>query len=177
MLLKYGCDCLIYLDRSVLCWILRRNYKDRTLTRHLAKLESFVEDELKKMKMPILQYKNISLAQKDGHVLNMAFKKFARNLYPNVKLNGILVDVNFFVTRLLVKTKSEVAQSLLNTFVNFFKANNDFCHYIQELSRFDKLRLLYGNSLPSSISEAQTSNIHIRSLYMSSCVNSLSSVW
>lgn len=49
-------------------------------------------------------------------------------------MNGCLIDVNFFIVSLLQEVRSAFSKNLLNTLLNVFKANNDYCFYLNYLS-------------------------------------------
>lgn len=174
IIIKYGCDCLIFLDRAVIRWILPTDYKDRTLNYHIKSIEKFVEAELTRLKMPLLRFKTINQARKEGHVVNMAFNRFIRNQYPNFQLDGILIDVNFFIIHLLTRSRSEMGKLLLNTLINVFKASNDHSMYMREVDRLRTMNILYGDKVPTQLKS--TLEMEVDNMYPSNEIgNSLSS--
>lgn len=135
ILIKYGCDCYIYMDRSVLRWLLPP-LKDRTITNHMNRIENMVCKELTSKHLPVMRFSNIKDAIDAGHSVNRAFHQYTRSKYPKVPCNGILIDINFFLIYVLVYIKSDKSITLLDTFIEVFKANNDYIMYILELNRY-----------------------------------------
>lgn len=135
ILIKYGCDCYIYMDRSVLRWLLPP-LKDRTITNHLNRIENMVCKELISKRLPVMRFPNIKDAIDAGHSVNRAFYQYTRSKYPKVPCNGILIDINFFLIYVLVYIKSDKSITLLDTFIEVFKANNDYIMYVLELNRY-----------------------------------------
>ena len=151
MLLKYGSECLIYVDRSVLRWLYEGDIedtlnKDQNLQRKLKAIEIFIDMEFQRLKIHQPKYSRIEKATKDGHIVNMAFNRFTRYRNPYSNLSGTLVEVNFFFTKILPKINSKNANDLMENVINIFKANNDYCTYLFELQRLETVKLFYMSS-------------------------------
>ena len=153
MLLKYGSECLIYMDRSVTRWFIEGSInedekpnKDLNLQRKMRNIESFIASEHERLRIPQLKYNRIEKASKDGYDVNMAFNRFTRSRYPNSHLSGTLVEVNFFITKILPKINSKNSNELMEDVINIFKANNDYCTYLIETQRLDAVKLFLTSS-------------------------------
>ncbi|WBR61493.1 hypothetical protein [Drosophila suzukii associated hytrosavirus 1] len=170
MLLKYGCDCLIYLDRSTLRWLINEEMCVSTLQRRLRVLEEYVEKKILELNLPLLKYNTKDEALNAGHIINMAFSAHTRNEFARYHFSGILIDVNFFFTQLLPRIKTDFTVGLLDCAINVFKANNDYCRYLTETGRLDKMKILYDATFPTTTSAE--SRIHLRSLYQNTCSES-----
>lgn len=140
MLLRYGCDCSIYLDRAVLQWILWGSDKTKKAPRQLAKFEQYAISQAKNSDRGIVkEYKNIKEVDPKLNV-NSAFNQFIRNNVSKCNASGILIDIEFFVSKLINKANTRHSESLFKAIVNFCKANNDLSNYLMECSRYNKCK-------------------------------------
>lgn len=166
MLLRYGSGCQIYLDRTVLRWSIQGLYKDKNVTRHLRALELYVETELEKENLPLLKFKRIIDAQKAGHFVNMAFYNYTRNMFGfRVGSEGILVDVDFLILNVLMKSKSVFATNFFGNILKVFKANTDYTTYITEIGRFQTNLQMCSKRIGQLVTSSSEENVQINSLY------------
>lgn len=155
MLLKYGSDCLVFVDRPVLRWVIG-DKKSGNLQRYMRNTESYIEQELKRQNIPVLKFSRIEKAEEEYRV-NKAFCRFTRSRFPNSNLSGILVDVNFFFTRILTKVKSETAIFLFDYVINIFKANVDYTKYLTYKEQLAVAKLVLATDMvPTSSLNSRT---------------------
>ena len=159
LLIIYGADCKLFVDRAVLRWVLT-GIATRNMQRTLLRWERTLQQELP----DAIKFSSIDQAAKT-YILNMSFYRYCRNINQGSIYDGYVVDVNFFIMKILYRVKSPFTTSLFVLILDILKANVDYCAYLKELACIESMKFLFGNFSATDNLDTEQQKIQVKSLY------------
>lgn len=128
LLAKFGSDCKVFLNRSILYWLMESNANKRTNRRYVTLVENFIKKENMAFRA---DFKTIDEAVLNKYKVNTAFDRYIRLRVKTYHASGTLVDINFFFLNVLPSLKTPRAKKLLHNFIEIVKANNKYTNYLE----------------------------------------------